>query len=1423
MRIKNKFRFKSLFSRILAVVVSLSLITTILPLTSSVSEAAESEQSLITDYQPTINEVIDASGFKHPGVGLTKDILENMRAQVLAKKEPWYSYYVAMTQSPYASKTITISNQSDTDPSKPANVAFNSRGVQASFIEDGLKAYTQALMYYITGDETYRANAMQIIRIWSQMDPTKYEYYADGHIHSGIPLNRMVTGAEILRYSSCQADELKWTDKDTTDFTNNLINPVIDTLQHDNNHFMNQHSYPLIGSIAGYIFTGNKDRYNEAVEWFTVNKTAKNQGYNGSIKQLFRLVDTNALTGEKLDQPVVQHVEMGRDQAHGGGDLTNAAIISRMLLAQDTKVDPVEGTVSTKDNAIGPYEFLNDRILAAANYFWKYMLGYETAWTPVVHSYDENGNVRGIYQKLSDSYRGRMTTANFWDLYYYYTYVKEIDVAEKAPYYFEAFNKRVPSNFFYQGSLKQNWENVDAGGDFWLYIPKEAESEGAKYLPKEQLSDSFVEIEERYTAFDDYTVTKQEGDTSFVKFNGTEEGSQIAVLNLSYADRTKPRLIGLKFRTNGTATLDLSKESSSKPFHTLVLPDTKGQWKYITYDMGINHVTFGQLDKDYSLLYMKVKGEGTTVDIDHINVKAGEQLSPPAFELGKSDMNAVAFVGAPVTLNFSAKDTHPKDVISYESSSLPIGAELNTNTGAFNWKPTEPGNNSFIVVASDGTTITTKMVNIVVSKDRATAVQTAISQYNPNASYVTASLNHFKSVYDDTLSMVQTASDEAFYQQLLNLKNASESLQLLTPILESDGSMDYTNVVNSTFGDAISLLVDNNNNTYPVYTLAPDLYHVLDFGIDYKVSASAFSLQSRMNFVDRMAGMTVFGSNDMSNWKRLTPGETAFTDDMSRLEVDDTLKDDQFRFIKFQMINPQPDVLNNTIGNLVELGELRIYGQRHETNNRLESVSISSEKSVNGRVVVGNKVKLTFKGKEALKNVAVKIQGQDVTVSTQDNIIWIAETTLNEDVPLGEVKFAVDYQTIDGTSGETAYFTTDNSKLFLVDESDIISNIPDITNVIDSTTSSGRSTAETLKQVNYLFDNKASTSSDFRLNGSGSGSYIAFDFKEGNQVTLSSVELLARQDQYYGRLKGAVVQGSNDNKTWTTLTKAAAASMDWQLLTVNSKVPYRYIRIYNAGSWFGNMAELKLHGKVKPADLTAPVTADNAPDGWVNQGTKVSFEATDDESGVAATYFTVNGGEKQTGNTVTLTTDGTHKLVYWSVDYAGNIEQPHSTTVKVDKNGPEITVSGFEKGRLSDAIDVVPMVTVEDSTSGVDDSKTQVTLDGEPYQLGDTIQLYMLPLGKHTFTVTGSDLAGNLKSQTVTFETVASIEGLKQLVTRFAENNWIDNQGINNSLHQKLENNDLHSFIKEVQAQSGKHINNESASYLLRDANALIK
>ena len=190
----NRSILRNMFMSTLSFIV---LVATILLLSVEDSAAYTTERSLFTDYQPAITERIDASGFKHPGVGLTKAVLENMRDEVRGQKEPWYSYYKAMTTSSSASRTVVSSNQSAADSTKPASTTFNSQGMNAHFIADGLKVYTQALMYYITGDEVYRANAMRIIRIWEQIDPTKYGYLTDGHIHTGIPLNRMVTGAEI--------------------------------------------------------------------------------------------------------------------------------------------------------------------------------------------------------------------------------------------------------------------------------------------------------------------------------------------------------------------------------------------------------------------------------------------------------------------------------------------------------------------------------------------------------------------------------------------------------------------------------------------------------------------------------------------------------------------------------------------------------------------------------------------------------------------------------------------------------------------------------------------------------------------------------------------------------------------------------------------------------------------------------------------------------------------------------------------------------------------------------------------------------------------------------------------------------------------------------------------------------------------------
>jgi hypothetical protein len=76
-------------------------------------------------------------------------------------------------------------------------------------------------------------------------------------------------------------------------------------------------------------------------------------------------------------------------------------------------------------------------------------------------------------------------------------------------------------------------------------------------------------------------------------------------------------------------------------------------------------------------------------------------------------------------------------------------------------------------------------------------------------------------------------------------------------------------------------------------------------------------------------------------------------------------------------------------------------------------------------------------------------------------------------------------------------------------------------------------------------------------------------------------------------------------------------------------------------------------------------------------------------------------------------------------------------------------------------------------------------------------------------------------NQVVKFQTSTSIQSLKELITRFTDAGWIDNNGTANSLESKLDAKNLAAFLNEVQAQSGKHISVQYADYLIRDAEYL--
>ena len=89
-------------------------------------------------------------------------------------------------------------------------------------------------------------------------------------------------------------------------------------------------------------------------------------------------------------------------------------------------------------------------------------------------------------------------------------------------------------------------------------------------------------------------------------------------------------------------------------------------------------------------------------------------------------------------------------------------------------------------------------------------------------------------------------------------------------------------------------------------------------------------------------------------------------------------------------------------------------------------------------------------------------------------------------------------------------------------------------------------------------------------------------------------------------------------------------------------------------------------------DKTAPNTTATAPANWNNTDVTVRLNASDALSGVAATYYTLDDGAQQSGNSVAISAEGVHTLRFWSVDVAGNAEAAKNVTVKIDKTKPTI-------------------------------------------------------------------------------------------------------------------------------------------------------
>jgi hypothetical protein len=200
-----------------------------------------------------------------------------------------------------------------------------------------------------------------------------------------------------------------------------------------------------------------------------------------------------------------------------------------------------------------------------------------------------------------------------------------------------------------------------------------------------------------------------------------------------------------------------------------------------------------------------------------------------------------------------------------------------------------------------------------------------------------------------------------------------------------------------------------------------------------------------------------------------------------------------------------------------------------------------------------------------------------------------------------------------------------------------------------------------------------------------------------------------------------------------------------------------------------------LFGNV-PNDTTPPVSTASVigaagANGWYQGPVQVSLSATDPDSPVASTSYSIDGGALLAyAAPFTVSGNGIHHVSYFSVDPSHNQETPKQLDVKIDATAPAVTAAATPTSLWppnGKTVNVSVSGSVTDALSGVDpssarysvvDSYGQVQRSGTVTVASNGYYAFTVPLvaarndksGRtYTITIRTADLAGNIGSAAV--------------------------------------------------------------------------
>ncbi len=198
--------------------------------------------------------------FQHPGVLVSGAQLDFVKQQVNAGVEPFHSAFLKAQSSQWGSLSYTVQGPPAGGVIDCGSYSNPNYGCSAED-NDATAAYTQALLYWITGNQQYANNAIAILN--------DYGYNLTGYSGANAPLqaawgaSKWARAAEIIRYSGAG-----WSSADIQQFTNMLYNVNLPNIYNGSGSNGNWELSMIEGMIGIAVFNNDSSLFQHAVDFW---------------------------------------------------------------------------------------------------------------------------------------------------------------------------------------------------------------------------------------------------------------------------------------------------------------------------------------------------------------------------------------------------------------------------------------------------------------------------------------------------------------------------------------------------------------------------------------------------------------------------------------------------------------------------------------------------------------------------------------------------------------------------------------------------------------------------------------------------------------------------------------------------------------------------------------------------------------------------------------------------------------------------------------------------------------------------------------------------------------------------------------------------------------------------------------------------